>query len=540
MQLQSKNFVIPSWLRKIISACQSIILASYLLYFLIFAAIICGIATYYAITRTTLPFGLQPDIVMALVLADLILLLFIMIIISRKIIILWFSNKQGRATGSRLQSRIIMMFAIVAAAPTIIVSVFSALFFNYGIQSWFDEQVSTAIEESVAVAEAYLHEHEKLLLADADAMVSDLDKSSYLVYSDKKLFQKIVETQTVIRSLSDAIVFSYDKDKALDPFNYDIIAKGRMSFAISFDRPEEEYILLASEGQKVIINDTENTKIKILVRFSNMPNMYLMVGRLIDHKVIEHMRNAQGGAQKYAKMRSQISQLQITFSIIFIIVALLLLFSAILVGIIFTNYFIIPIEKLVRATEDVKDGVIETSIKIEGPDNDEFVILSKAFNQMTDKLTKQRNALVDANHQIDLKRRFSEAVLSGVSAGVIALDIEKKIISYNKMALNILQIEANLMNGYIEAIIPELKRFLDNISVDNISINQTRNNSQEVFIMRNGKKINLNIKLTTEFYNNNIEGYVLTFDDISLLVSAQRSAAWKDVARRIAHEIKNP
>lgn len=512
-------------------------ITKYLLYLLTCAAIASGIATYYAITQSSSPFGPDPDAVMGLVLLDLILLLLISVIVSRKVIGLWIANKRGVSAGSRVQSRIILMFSLGATIPTIVIALFSALFFNFGIQSWFDQRVSTAIEESVAVAEAYLKEHEKHLLADTYAMAGDLSRSIHLAMTDKKLLNRMVQTQATIRSLSEAVVFWHDDEQPMSPFNFRILAQGKLSFALSFERPREEDIKLANNGERVIVQDPSGRNVRALVKLGNTDNTYLMVGRVIDNRIIEHMKNAQGGAQQYASMKARISELQIKFSIIFVMVALLLLFTALLIGVMFTNYLVSPIKKLIRATERIKHGELSTNISIEGPNNDEFVRLGNAFNDMTAQLERQRSALLEANHQIDRRRRFSEAVLSGVSAGVIALNKSQNVVSFNRSAPPVLHISQENISGNIKDCFPEVVSLL--AEVDN-SEHLGDVIKKEITIERDNKKIILNVRVSTAVHDNTIEGYVITFDDITNLISAQRSAAWRDVARRIAHEIKNP
>ncbi|MCH2038096.1 MAG: ATP-binding protein, partial [Rickettsiales bacterium] len=236
-------------------------------------------------------------------------------------------------------------------------------------------------------------------------------------------------------------------------------------------------------------------------------------------------------------MKATISELQIKFSIIFVVVALLLLFTALLIGVMFTNYLVSPIKSLIRATEKVKDGELNTIMKIEGPDNDEFVRLGSAFNDMTIQLDRQRNALLEANYQIDKRRRYSEAVLSGVSAGVIALNKAQEVVSFNRSAPRVLHLGQEHISGTIHDCFPEVLPLLTKVD-DSEKLGEVI--KEEITIERDAKKIILSVRVSTAIHDNTIEGYVITFDDITTLISAQRSAAWRDVARRIAHEIKNP
>ncbi len=499
-------------------------LFGYVFILLVAAAITSGIGTYLAISHSSKRFGPDPYTVLGFLLVDLVLFLILALIVSRKLIGAWMKYHKGMG-GTRLQTRIVLMFSLACSIPTIIVTVFSVMFFNIGIESWFDYRVSTAIEESVAVAEAYLSEHKEVIRADVLAMANDLNREAYDLINNPELFHKVVMAQAALRSLTEAVVFQQNK----------ILAQTDLSFSFAFERLPPDIIAQAAKGEVVVLTSDQDDKVRALIKLDNYFDTYLLVGRFVDNKVLAHMETTQGAASEYQRLKSQVYDIQIKFAIIFIIVALLLLLAAIWFGMLFAGGIARPISRMVQATERVKAGDLTARVE-EGPKNDEIATLARAFNRMTTQLDRQRSELIDANRQIDARRYFSETVLSGVSAGVIALDRNKKISLVNPSAQLLLRVTAaGWIGKQFEEVLPEMYALL-------LQAEQSPNHifQSEITMMREGRRLVLLVRVTVEKRTKEIEGYVVTFDDITALVAAQRSAAWADVARRIAHEIKNP
>lgn len=514
------NHLITSFIR----FSRRIHLANYFFILLLIAASISAVGTYLAISHSSGGFGPDPYTVLGLLLVDLMLFLGLALLVSRKLIGSWIKYRKGME-GTRLQTRIVLMFSLACSIPTVIVTIFSVLFFNIGIQSWFDHRVSTAIEESVAVAEAYLSEHKEVIRADVLAMANDLNREAYELINNPILFHKVITAQGALRSLTEAVVFQQNN----------ILARTDLSFSFAFERLPVDIMERAAKGEVVVLTNDQDDKVRALIKLDNFFDTYLLVGRFVDNKVLAHMETTQGAASEYQRLKSQVYALQIKFAIIFIVVALLLLLAAIWFGIRFAGEIASPISSIVQATERVKAGDLTAYIE-EGPKNDEIATLARAFNRMTTQLDRQRNELIDANRQIDARRYFNETVLSGVSAGVIALDKDKKISLLNPSACGLLFVIAEeLLGKDFEEYFPEMQELLFQAehSTEHIS-------KSEIVIFRQNKKVVLLVRVMAEKRTRDIEGYVITFDDITALVAAQRSAAWADVARRIAHEIKNP
>ncbi len=494
---------------------------------LVVAAAVAGVATYVAWTGTaTAPLGADPDLVLVLLVVDLVLLLLLGALIARQLVRLWVERRSGSA-GSRLHLRFVALFSLVAVAPAIITAVFSALIFQLGLQSWFSERVRTAVQESLAVTHAYVAEHRNVIRGDVLAMANDLNRMAPRLARDRLFFDNVLQTQAAVRSLSEATVF----DAAGR-----VIARTTLSLAAAFDKVPLLAVERADDGEVVILGKEGEDQVYALVRLDRFINAYLYVGRFVDPVVTNHVERTREVVAEYEALEGVRSQVQVTSLLIFIVVALLLLGVAVWLGLLFANRLVRPISALVVAAERVRQGDLEASVPEQG-DDDEIGTLSRAFNRMTSQLAGQRRELVEANRQLDRRRRFTEAVLTGVSAGVIGLDRDGRINLPNRSAAKLLETEVEDLIGrpFAEAA-PEMASLLETARTrpDRVAEDQVR-------ISRKGRWRTLIVRVDSDRAQGGAPGgYVVTFDDVTELVAAQRTAAWADVARRIAHEIKNP
>lgn len=492
---------------------------------LILAAAVTAIYTYVTISGHATPLNIKTKKFWFLITLNLVLLILLTATISRRVIGLWLALRSGSA-GSKLQKRILVLFSVVAITPTIIVSVFSALFFNVGIQTWFNDRVQTALDESLAVAEAYLSEHRENIRNDALSLAAELGQYAEKAIADPQEFNKRIVSQSAQRGLSESIVIHRNR----------IIAQGRLSFALAFEHIPQDMMERAMRGEVVILPTDDENKVRALVKLQGLDDAYLLVGRLVDGKVLAHMKNTQGAVSEYGVLETQLTRLQLVFSIVFITLALLLLLSSIGYGINFAARLVKPISKLVVAAERVRGGDFSARVSdVEG--KDDIAILTRSFNRMTEQLEAQRGDLIESNRRLDERRRFSEAVLSGVSAGVIALDREKNITLSNRSAATILNIveQPTTAGAPINTVLPGIQELL--AQAEHLAGEVAQGT---ITINKNNNTLTLHVRIAVEKLGQEIEGFIVTFDDITKLVSAQRTAAWADVARRVAHEIKNP
>lgn len=483
-------------------------------------AVISGIATYLALTGSGAN-EFDSKIVLILLNVDLAILLVLGIVIVRHMVQVWGESKKGIA-GSKLQVRLVFLFGLLAATPTILVAVFSALFFNTGLQSWFSERVQTAINESLIVAEAYLKEHRQIIASDALVVANEINRIIYHSGFNSSQIKQVLSSASLSKGLDEAIIFNISGK---------VIAYTGYTFSLRFEEVPYWAIEKANSGEVAVLTGESADRVRALTKLDFLGDLYLYVGRFVDAKVLAHIERAKKSVLEYQRLEGQRSYIEITFSMIFILAALLLLMASMWVGLNLATQLVRPIIALIAAAEQVREGDLEVKVE-EHAYADELSILSRAFNRMTSQLLHQRERLVETNYEIDMRRRFMEIVLSGVSAGVIGLDKEGKISVINRSACELLKRNSDeLKELHIAQAVPEFlsafllvcdkpqKPFNGEIKVDNKT---------------------LLVRLVTETQANETSGYVFTFDDITELELAQRKAAWADVARRIAHEIKNP
>jgi two-component system nitrogen regulation sensor histidine kinase NtrY len=488
------------------------------------AALVSGIATYLALTGAP-PFGPRPVVVLSLLNLDLVLLLALAALVVKRLVEVWASRRRGLA-GSRLQVRLVVLFSLIAVMPTIIVAVFSYLFFSFGIESWFSDKVRTAITESVEVADAYVKEHQQAIRADALAMANSLNQyGATMIISPQDLAQALT-IQASMRGLTEAAVLD-SKGNTL--------ARTGLVFALGVDDISEASLRRADQGEVVIMTDDQEERVRALVSLGGFSGLYLYVGRFIEPKVLAHRRETQLAAAQYEQLEGKRAGFQITFSVIFILVAMLFLAAAVVIGINFATQLADPISRLVGAAERVGAGDLSARVP-EGEKDDEMVLLSRAFNRMTDQIQSQQQELIEANRQLDERRRFTETVLTGVTAGVIGLDRLGRIYLPNRSASALLGVDLDSSVGDgLADVVPEMADLLDEATRRPDRIAQSH-----VQIVGHNSTRTLLVRIAAEQDDEGVGGFVVTFDDITELLSAQRKAAWADIARRIAHEIKNP
>ena len=488
------------------------------------AALASGIATYLALTGAP-PFGPHPVVVLSLLNLDLVLLLALAAVVTKRLVEMWAERRRGLA-GSRLQVRLVVLFSLIAVLPTIIVAVFSYLFFSFGIESWFSDKVRTAISESVEVANAYVKEHQQAIRADALSMANSLDQyAATMVISPQDLVQALT-IQASMRGLTEAAV--------LDSKGH-MVARTGLAFALGFEDVGEDALRRARDGEVVIMTDDQEERVRALVSLGGFSGLYLYVGRFIEPKVLAHRRETQLAAAQYEQLEGKRAGFQITFSVIFILVAMLFLAAAVAIGISFAAQLADPISRLVGAAQRIGAGDLSVRVP-EGRKDDEMTSLSRAFNRMTDQIQSQQQELIEANRQLDERRRFTETVLTGVTAGVIGLDRHGRIHLPNRSASTLIGVDLERAVGDdLAEVVPAMATLLAEAMRRPDRVAQA-----QLQIVSGSSTHTLLVRIAAEQDNEGISGFVVTFDDITELLSAQRKAAWADVARRIAHEIKNP
>jgi len=482
--------------------------------------------TFLAITVAG-PAGPNPRTVLSLLILDLVLLLALGAVVGLRIFDVWRARRRG-TTGSRLHLRFISLFALVAVTPSVLMSVGSAAFLQYGIESWFSDRVRTALQASLEVAHAYLEEHRQVIGGNALAMANDINREGPLLLVSPERFNVLLGNQAAIRGLSEAIVFDAEGR---------VLARSGLAFSIELSMAQIPLWAYekAREGEVAVLTSEDEQRVRALVMLQGFfGETYLFVGRYVDPKVVGHMEKTSAAVAEYERLEGKRSGLELAFSLVFAVVGLLLLLVAVWVGLVMATRLATPIALLIDAAERVRTGDLSARV-IEGR-SDEMGLLSRAFNRMTSQLDEQRRDLVQANRELDERRRFTETVLAGVSSGVVGLDPSAIVTLPNPTACELLALPAEAMVGrLLEVLVPELAE-----TIGEIRHRPDKQIQREVKITRGGRPRTLLVRVAAEQIGTETLGYVVTFDDITELVSAQRKAAWADVARRIAHEIKNP
>lgn len=496
------------------------------------AAFASGMATYTVWTGSA-PLTQNSRVVLILLTIDLVLVLSLGALIARHLVQLWVARRAGSA-GSRLHTRFVAMFSLVAVTPVIVVALFSVVFFYLGMQSWFSDRVRTAVGESLAVAEAYVSEHRHTIRAEILAMANDIDRMAPRLGGNQQQFSRFLAIQASRRALSEATVFNS---------NGFILGRTYLSVSAAFDELPLNRIEAASRSDPVIFESDRDDQVRALLRLDGFLDAYLYVARFVDPVVLNHVETTRAAVREYEALEGARTDIQLTSALIFIVVALMLLMAAIWLGLTFANRLVGPIRGLMVAAERIRDGDLSTRVE-EGDERDEIGSLSRAFNRMAGQLAEQRQELIAANQRVDRRRRFTEGVLSGVSAGVVGLDGEGIITLPNRSAAALLESSVDGLTG---------KSFADAVPEMTPLLQQARERpgrivEGEVSLIRMGHRRTFMVRIgsdrtgyqTDDRSNDQRFGAIVTFDDVTELVTAQRTAAWADVARRIAHEIKNP
>lgn len=482
-------------------------------------AILLAIVTYSALADSQPLDGSSNDTVVLLN-CDLAVLLSLSFIVAYRVM----RFKQSRVSGaaSKLHARLIRWFGMLLVTPAIIVTLFSASFFNLGIESWFSKHVRAAIRNSSSVAEAYLNEHNKGVATEAITLAGSIAR--LLPIGDPDSLNEFLNEQAALRSLNEAILFTPDGN---------VIAQTRLSFSLLFQLDHLSQLdLEEAKNHPVIYHNEAQDRVRAFIRIDPQLDIYLIVGRYVDPRVLAHISNTEKASSEYKRLEQNRSEIEIKFILIFAAFSLLLLLFVIWIGMAFANRLAAPISALIAASEKIRTGDLTARVA-EMPDQDEFGLLSRTFNRMTSELQLQRNKLVEYNIQIDRRRHFIETVLAGVSAGVLGLDDKYAVNVANKFARSLLGLTQEELTGRkIQDLIPTISALLDQVRDGPVQ--------SQIQFTRNGKTHTLLVRIAVEREDEVIVGYIITFDDMTQLMNAQRKAAWSDVARRIAHEIKNP
>lgn len=473
--------------------------------------------------------GLTPvrpeEVVLQAVFINLFFVVCLFAIIVSEFYWLFQARKTGKAA-ARLHIRIVGLFSVIAIVPAILVAIIASITLEVGLDRWFSLRTKAIVSSALDVASAYEYENAVVLNGQVLSMGHDLDSSRSLYMLDRNGFLDLFNRQARGRGLKGAML--------IGPEGIEIL-KSEMVAGFEMPPLPDGTISDAENGLPALIKSGQTNLVGAVLKLRNISNVYLYVVRELDADVIKARRLMEAANSEYNNLEEGRSTLQIAFGVLFIGFALILLLSAIWMAIAVADRLVRPIRRLMTAADEVAAGDLDISVPVHTSDGD-IGALAMTFNNMVSEMKTQRDEIIETRDQSDERRRFTEAVLSGVSAGVIGIDSERVITIANKPASIILdKPETKIIGQKIEEVAPGFGAiFLDTGLRDR---NEFRS---QVTMNTGGKEHTLDVKVTREESHDGHESFVVTVDDITDLVIAQRSSAWSDVARRIAHEIKNP
>ncbi|MEZ5900903.1 MAG: ATP-binding protein [Hyphomicrobium sp.] len=492
---------------------------------IVILSMISALLSYLILTGLT-TIAPRNEVVWAALATNVVLILAMLAVIARQAIGLSHAWRK-RIPGARLQTRIVGLFSIVAALPALLLAVAATTTFSRSLDGWFSTRTRAIVENSRDVAKAYVEEHGKIIRTDVVNMKRDVDGAADDLKDDPDAFQKFLIGQAGLRDL---------------PAAYIIDAEG-VPVVMAIEDPKLPYIVpplsdiqQAEAGQVPLLMPESDYRVAAIAKLDKLPGRYLYVVRSISPKVISHLQRTEQNADEYNRLRKSRSGLKIAHGLIYFTISTTALLAAIWAGMWFAGRFVAPIRRLIAGAQEVTRGNLDIALPEKRGEGD-LRRLSETFNHMTRELKAQQHELVSANTQLSERRNFIEAVLSGVSAGVIGLDSAGNITLLSRSAEHLLNLTGTDVIGKpLSEILPEFAAVLSERDESGLKSKGQLEVKREV----GDDERTLAVKITRERAGEGDVGSVVTFDDITELVQAQRTSAWADVARRIAHEIKNP
>ena len=470
----------------------------------------------------------NPQLLRAVLLIDIVYVIVVAALIAAQISRM-ISTRQRRSSGSRLHMRLTQVFLLIALVPTVVIAIFAMISLNFGLEGWFSDRVRNVVGNSLAAAEAYEAEHVANLRTDARVLARFLNRQKIESPSIAPgQFRQMLEAgqKQIQRGLTEAYVIDGSRE---------IQARGERSYLFGYDAPDAEQIARARRGEIVVIKDWDRDEFRALAVLPAFNDRFLYVSRDVDGEILNLLDQTKETIALYQQLESDRGRLLFEFGLFYLGIALIVILASVWGALRFAERLSQPVGRLAGAAARVGAGDFDVQVREERGD-DEIAMLGRAFNRMTRQVKAQRDALVDVNVETERRRRLFDSVLSGVTAGVIGLNAKGQIEVVNAAAEDLLGITADGAIGYsLEQVTPEFATLFQEFGRSG-----SADNTIEIDLQRKGQAERLLVRIASRQADGEVEGYVVTFDDITALVSAQRMAAWGDVARRIAHEIKNP
>ena len=465
------------------------------------------------------------QVVVGFLLANALAALFLIAVIGREVWMIIQARRRGRAA-AQLHVSIVGLFSVIAAVPAILVAIVASITLDRGLDRIFNIRTRAVIENSLAVTEAYLRDHAQIVRADIVTVATDIARAKALFDQDRDRFRQFLTAQASLRGLP--VVVMIDKD-------LNVIERSNIRTTLDVSVPTKAALEHITENEPQIALIPDANYVAAIIKLRNFTDSYLYIARSLDPRVVAQLRETRESVSEYAQLESRRLGVQVAFGLMYTVIALIVLLSAVWIGLNFANRLVAPIRRLIGAANIVSTGNLHVQVPVRRSEGD-LAQLGETFNKMTQELRTQRDDLLRARDLIDSRRQFTEAVLAGASAGVIGADADGHIRILNRSAERLIgHSEAEVLGQTLTGVVPELSEL----------VNASREGNQrlvqgQITINRAGRERILSVRVTSEQSADADHGFVVTLDDITDLVTAQRTSAWADVARRIAHEIKNP
>jgi two-component system nitrogen regulation sensor histidine kinase NtrY len=465
------------------------------------------------------------EVVKQLLLGNAVTGVLLLAIIGREVWVVIQARWRGRA-GSRLHVQIVGLFSVIAAVPTILIAVVASTTLDRGLDRFFSTRTRAMIEQSLIVANAYVSEHAEAIRGEIMAMAYDLSRAKPIFDQDRDQFRKFLTAQAKGRNLSAAIIIKPDGSS---------VDRADVTMDQKIVLPSAQILSEVTDTDPQVALIPEGDHVAAVIKLHGYDDMYLYVARLLDPRVVQQLRATQESVGEYANLEARRLGIQIAFALMFAVIALIVLLSSAWIGLDFANRLVAPIRRLIGAANVVSTGNLDIQVPVRRSEGD-LARLGETFNKMTHELRTQHEDIVRARDLIDSRRRFTEAVLAGASAGVIGVNADGRISILNRSAERLIgRSESEALGQPLAQVSPELAEIFQAACNSSQRLIQ-----RQVTVARDGQERNYSVRVTSEQATEAEHGYVITIDDITELVLAQRTSAWADIARRIAHEIKNP
>jgi two-component system nitrogen regulation sensor histidine kinase NtrY len=492
--------------------------------FAVALALLSAFLTFIVLTGMT-PIAPTRDVVVTFLLINAATVLLLVVIIGREVWKVIQARRRGRAA-ARLHVQIVSLFSVIAVIPAVLVSIVANVTIDRGLDRLFSGPTREVIQNSLIVANAYLHEHAQLIRGDIIGMSNDIANARPLFDQDRQTFRTLLTTSAASRNLPGAMLI--DKDR-------NVVESAQTGIQRDFDTPASEFLRDVTVTEPQIAVFIEANYVAAVIRLRAFDDTFLYVARLLDPRVVAQLRQTQASVAEYAEIEARRLGVQVAFALMFTVIALTVLMSSVLIGLNFANWLVTPIRRLMGAANLVSTGDLHVQVPVLKSEGD-LAHLGETFNKMTQELRTQRDELVSASDVIDSRRRFIEAVLSSASAGIIGVDGSGSIGILNRSAEKLIgHSESETLGHPLSEVLPELDDMMKSAREGSQRLVQG-----QVTITRGGRESTLSVRVSAEQTGQSRDSYIITLDDITDLVAAQRTSAWADVARRIAHEIKNP